>query len=144
MTQTERLRSVFDTNVLISAVLFPRSVPGQALDLALGSGILLASRELAEEIRNVFSRPKFDKYVSRELRDEFFVTLVAEAEFVEIIEHVNECRDPTDNKVLEVAVNGQATCLISGDDDLLALHPFHEIPILNPADFLARYGEAQP
>jgi putative PIN family toxin of toxin-antitoxin system len=144
VTKIEHLRCAFDTNVLISAALFPYSLPGRALVLARKSGVLLASRELAEEVRNVLSRPKFSRYVSQELRDEFLVTFVADAEFVEITEHVDVCRDPADNKILEVAANGRATCLISGDNDLLALHPFHDIPILNPADFLARYSAAQP
>ena len=47
------------------------------------------------------------------------------------------CRDPDDDKFLELAVSGNADYLVSGDDDLLALHPFREIPILRPAEFLA-------
>jgi predicted nucleic acid-binding protein len=56
---------------------------------------------------------------------------------VEITEMIEACRDPKDNKVLEVAVNGQATCIVTGDEDLRILHPFRGIPILTPAEFLA-------
>ena len=143
MTRGEQLRAVFDTNVLVSAILFPRSVPGQALMLARRLGVLLASQELTEEIGAVLNRPKFDRYVTRDVRDEFLVTFIAEVELVEVVEQIGVCRDPKDNKVLDVAANGRATGIISGDADLLALHPFRGIPILSPADFLARYREEQ-
>ncbi|WP_459868116.1 putative toxin-antitoxin system toxin component, PIN family [Endothiovibrio diazotrophicus] len=54
---------------------------------------------------------------------------------------MTECRDPKDNKFLELAVAGGASALITGDQDLLALHPFRGIPILAPADFLAQYPD---
>ena len=64
--------------------------------------------------------------------------LVYESELVEITEVVNACRDPKDDKFLELAVSGRATHIISGDDDLLALHPFRGIAILTPQDFVAQ------
>jgi uncharacterized protein len=144
VTTSDRLRFVCDTNVLVSAILFPQSVPGQAFASARRMGVLLASRDLAEKIRDVLIRPKFDRYVSSQMRDAFLAAFVAEAAFVEVVDRVNVCRDPKDNVVLEVASNGHATCVISGDEDLLALHPFQSIPILRPADFVARYGGTQP
>lgn len=140
---TERPRFVLDTNVLVSAALFPHSVPGQALALARNTGVLLASRDLLEEIRDVLSRPKFDRYVTPQIRDEFLVALITEVLLVEIVDHVDVCRDPKDNKVLEVAASGRAACVISGDDDLTILHPFRGIVILNPAEFISRLGEGQ-
>ena len=56
---------------------------------------------------------------------------------------VSACRDPKDDKFLELALSGAATHLISGDDDLLALHPFRGVAILSPHDFVAeRTGAA--
>jgi len=49
---------------------------------------------------------------------------------------INACRDPKDNKFLELAVAAGASCIVSGDQDLLTLHLFDNIPILSPADFL--------
>jgi predicted nucleic acid-binding protein len=46
------------------------------------------------------------------------------------------CRDPTDDKFLELAVNGHADLLVTGDGDLLALDPFRQIPIVTPAAFV--------
>ncbi|TXD83186.1 putative toxin-antitoxin system toxin component, PIN family [Subsaximicrobium wynnwilliamsii] len=52
---------------------------------------------------------------------------------------ITACRDPKDNKFLELAVAAKASCIITGDDDLLVLHPFRSIPIFNPSDFLSSF-----
>lgn len=57
-------------------------------------------------------------------------------QIVEIEESIRICRDPKDDKFLEVAVNGQATSLMTGDQDLLILHPFRSIPIVTPRTFV--------
>ncbi|NUM49290.1 MAG: putative toxin-antitoxin system toxin component, PIN family [Anaerolineales bacterium] len=85
---------------------------------------------------DVLGREKFNKYVSEEERLEFLSGLLQEVELIEISEPVSECRDPKDDKFLELAVNGKAECIISGDGDLLSLHPFREITIVTPRDFL--------
>ncbi len=134
---SDRPRYVFDTNVTVSAALFERSPPGQALYAALGRGELLVSRATVAELAEVLGRAKFDRYLTREEREEFLVKLVRKAVVVEITEEVRACRDAKDDKFLEVAVCGGASCVVTGDDDLLALHPFRGIPILSPAQFLA-------
>jgi uncharacterized protein len=141
-SHSQQLRVVFDTNVLISAVLFPHSVPGHALRRAREAGIVLSTQDLVTEVRDVLARPKFDRYVSAQMRDEFLVTYIRDAEFVEVTQHIAVCRDPKDDRVLEAALNGQATCIVSGDDDLLVLHPFHGIPIIRPSEFIARYASS--
>lgn len=130
-------RVVVDTGVVVSAVLLPRSVPRQAFDLALSRGRLLVSADTVAELDEVLRRAKFNKYVPEEKRLEFLAALVREAEVIDVKEVVTECRDPDDNKFLELAVSGKATHIITGDDDLLALHPFRGILILAPQDFLA-------
>jgi len=127
---------VFDTNILVSAALRRNSLPREALDKALLHGRILVSEETVSELREVLFRPKFDKYVSIETRLAFLTTLLSEAEEVLITDQIIMCRDPKDDKFLDVAVNGGAVCIISGDNDLLVLHPFREIPILVPRDFL--------
>jgi len=69
-------------------------------------------------------------------REEFLVAFVERALFVEPTEEVRACRDAKDDKFLELAVSGSASCIISGDDDLLVLHPFRNIAIMTPAEFL--------
>jgi predicted nucleic acid-binding protein len=56
---------------------------------------------------------------------------------VQIIHVVRTCRDPKNDKFLELAANGSAGAIVTGDNDLLALHPFRGIPVLTPTAFLA-------
>jgi len=56
---------------------------------------------------------------------------------------VTDCRDANDNKFLELALSGDADCLISGDDDLLVLSPFRGLPILKPKEFLSYFPQAK-
>ena len=127
---------VFDTNVVVSALLMKKSVARDALDKARTAGDILLSIDVIEELHDVLSRPAFDRYVDEEDRLKFLSLLVKEATLVEIAEKVKECRDPKDDKFLELAINGNATLIISGDKDLQVLHPFRKIPILSPREFL--------
>ena len=127
---------VFDTNTLISASLFKKSMPRQALDKALTLGTILLSESVIYELKNVFSRSKFDKYLSSDLREVFLQDILDIAETVEIIQSFHLCRDPKDDKFLDLIVNGHANYLITGDKDLLFLNPFKNTPIIPPAEFM--------
>ena len=129
-------RVVLDVNVIVSAMLSENSVPRAAFDRALNQGTVLFSDALSEESRRVFVRGRFDRYVTLRERAEFFEGLVSDAEFVEITETIQVCRDPKDDRILELAVNGNAAYIVTGDADLLVLNPFRGIEILRPADFL--------
>jgi len=126
-------RFVLDTNVLISALLLRRSVARQALGKALQEGRLLLPQETVEELHAVPQGREFERYVPDEERIEFITAFVREGIWVEIHERISACRDPRDDKFLELAVNGRALCVVIGDDDLLALHPFRGISITHPA-----------
>ena len=136
MPTFEGQRFVVDTNVLVSHLLLPESIPGQALRFALTRGDLMVSDSTLTELAEVINRPKFDKYITKQDRRKFFEVLSPLCIRVEIIQPIQACRDPKDDKFLEVAINGAADFILSGDTDLLALHPFHEIPIFSPAEFL--------
>ncbi|MEO8659200.1 MAG: putative toxin-antitoxin system toxin component, PIN family [Bryobacteraceae bacterium] len=138
-----RPRIVIDNNVLISRLLLPKSVPGTAVREAVDTGQLLVSSATLDELAAVLSRPKFDAYVSIGDRQEFIRCLGRIAEVIPIIYTVHACRDPKDNMFLEVAVNGNAQILITGDRDLLVLNPFHEIPIIAPAAYVEGYPQAK-
>jgi putative PIN family toxin of toxin-antitoxin system len=133
---TTDLRVVFDTNVVVSAMLLPLSIPRQALDHALRDGRPLISAATMTELNDVIRLLKFDKYLSEEERTEFLTTLVHEAELVNVVEKVTDCRDPRDDKFLELAVSGRATHIVTGDSDLLVLHPFRGIIVASPSHFL--------
>jgi putative PIN family toxin of toxin-antitoxin system len=121
---------------MISAFLFEEGTPGRALKLALETGDVLLSLKLAEELAEVLYRKKFDRYVRRKLREEFLAGIIRETTLIKVNAIIRECRDPGDDKFLELAVSGKASHIITGDQDLLALHPFHGISILTPREFL--------
>lgn len=137
---TPRLRLVFDTNTVVSAALFSHSAPRRALTVAWRLGTILMSQALNDELDSVFSRPRFDRYSNLEVREEFLRLLVLDAEPVEIIQPVRACRAPNDDRILELAVNGNADYIVTGDNDLLVMNPFRSIAIVNPAEFLAVIG----
>lgn len=139
-----RARFVFDTNVIISALLFKHSNPGQALRLVLKSGDILLSLETLGELSEVLSRAKFDRYLTKEEREEFLIALVERAILVEVTEEVKACRDPKDDKFIELTVSGRADFLVTGDEDLLELNPFREVSILKPEELLQTLAENRP
>ncbi|WP_244141951.1 putative toxin-antitoxin system toxin component, PIN family [aff. Roholtiella sp. LEGE 12411] len=134
---TNNRRFVFDTNVLISAFLFSQSQPRQALDQAQDIGVIVLSSSVFSELKEVLYRPKFDRYLTKERRQEFLENLTQNAQFIDVTEQINECRDPKDNKYLELALSSQAECIVTGDDDLLVLNPWRGIYILTIQEFLA-------
>lgn len=135
------LRAVIDTNIVVSAVLLPRSVPRRAFDAAAAQGKLLVSEAIITELAEVLRRAKFDRYVPEDKRLEFLAALVRDAEAVEVAETITDCRDPKDNKFLEAAVSGAASHIITGDADLLVLDPFRGVSIVTPQVFLAGVEE---
>lgn len=136
MTRNERL--VFDSNALVSRLLLPDSTPGRAVRKAVDEGQLLVSEATMMELAEVLSRPKFNQYVSLADRQKFLRLLGSVAELVQITYSIQACRDPKDDKFLELAVNGAATAIVTGDRDLLVLNPFHGVAILTPAGYLRR------
>lgn len=130
------LRTVIDANVAVSAALLLHSIPRQSLDKAVRKGKLLISSATVAELDEVLLRPKFNRYVTELERLEFLAAIVLASEQVDIVERISVCRDSRDDKYLELAISGQATHIISGDGDLLALHPFRGVAILTPQAFL--------
>ena len=98
----------------------------------------LISIETMSELNTVLRRPQFSRYLTEEESQAFLATVVRESELVEATAAVSVCRDPSDDKFLEMAVSGRAAHIISGDEDLLALHPFRGIEILTPMDFITQ------
>ena len=129
---------VFDTNVLISAILFG-GYPRKCLELAIeGKVELYITEEIIREFEGVLRREKFD--LTEENLHYIISSLDSIANFVptgtrlDIIE-----KDPEDNKFLECAVTARADFVISGDAHLLEFSGFRRIKILSPADFLKQY-----
>ncbi len=131
-------RIVVDTNVFVSAILLPDSIPRRAVSRVLESGVLLLSDATMAEVVEVLSRRKLDGYVSKKERDNFLRQLACTAEFIPVIQRVRECRDPKDDKFLELALNGRADAIVTGDRDLLVLNPWRGIPIVSPKQYRSR------
>ena len=139
-----RDRVVLDTNVLISGFLSTTSTPARAVQHAISSGQLLASTDTLRELMAKLLSPKFDRYVPRERRDALLLRLAPLIEIVEVVQRIQASRDPDDDKFLEVAINGRADVVVSGDGDLLNLNPSRGITILAPADYLDRQTTSGP
>lgn len=129
-------RLVIDTNLWISRMLVPGGTAARAVDHGLSWGIPLMSEETLTELSELLSRAGFDRYVSREDRQHFLRLLGGIVRVIPITQRIAACRDRKDDKFLDVALNGEAHLILTGDQDLLELHPFHGIEVVGPADFL--------
>lgn len=135
------MRIVFDTNVVVSALLLSGSVPAQALSRAEDAGTVLISGEMLAELAGVLSRPKLKPYIDEADIVGTLARIDRSWERVAILHQVAACRDPGDDKVLETAINGRADAIVTGDRDLLVLGPFRGVAILSPAELLDRLPE---
>lgn len=122
--------------MLVSRLLLPKSVPGRVVSRVVGHGQLLASDATLDELADVLVRPKFDPYVTVAERQEFLRLLTRLVEWVPIVYRIQACRDPKDDKFLELAINGRADVVVTGDDDLLLLQPYRDVPILTPTSYV--------
>ncbi|MGC1587816.1 MAG: putative toxin-antitoxin system toxin component, PIN family, partial [Rhodomicrobium sp.] len=123
-------RAVLDTNVFISALLSPAGKPFACLSWVLDNATLLASRDLLLELETRLARPKFEKYVDANRRRAFVADLALAAVQMETGVTLRACRDPDDDKLLGIAVIGNADCIVTGDQDLLVLDPFRGVRIM--------------
>jgi putative PIN family toxin of toxin-antitoxin system len=129
------MRVVVDTNVFISAALKERAPPAAAVHLAAESHHLLKSTITERELFVTLDRPRLASLIQPRFRD-WLTEVLAAAELVAITERIVACRDPKDDKFLELAVAGRADLIVTGDADLLVLDPFRDISIVTPAAFV--------
>jgi uncharacterized protein len=134
------VKIVLDTNVLISGLMLPDSVPGRIVAAWRGAQFELAiSEPLLDEIRRVLSYPKIQgrlRWGGEEIA-RFLLLLRFKANIVDITnENASVPCDPGDDPVLATFLAADADCLVSGDGDLLALRDRY--PILTPAEFTRR------
>lgn len=129
---------VIDTNALISAVLSPNGIAYQAFAKAIQHFILIQTNETYQEISERIYKTKFDKYISDSRREEFLTSIKNISQFIQTKSKINDCRDPDDNKFLELVQDSNAKFLITGDKDLLILtsQPKYQALIISPRNFL--------
>jgi putative PIN family toxin of toxin-antitoxin system len=128
---------VIDASTLVSAALKPDSIPEQAVLRAEEVDVFALSAAVDAEISGVLNRPKFARAISATRRDRFPRNLRDAAVWFDPSVRVVDCRDAKDNKYLELALAAGAETIVSGDDDLLVLHPWRGVRILRPLDYLA-------
>lgn len=133
------MRVILDTNVLVSGLMFPESVPGSAVAAwREGRFDLVLPLAQLEEIGRVLAYPKIRKILQwdDEAIGRFLKQLYLRAEVVEPAAQGVEVRDPGDVHVLQALAAGAAELLVTGDGDLLALRERHAIE--TPAEFAKR------
>jgi len=128
---------VFDASALVSAALEVDSVPERALLRAEEVDVFALSPAVDREIEEVLNRPKFAQAIRGERREYVLGILRDQAVWFDPVVPVADCRDPKDDKYLELALVAAAQIIVSGDDDLLVLHPRRGVHILRPAEYLA-------
>lgn len=132
------LRVVIDTNIYVSRALQVGSVPGKALDKAWLEATTLLSESTWAELQAVLRRAKFAPYIQPGTLEPYLERVLSIAEWVSNTSSIHACRDPRDDKFLELAVDGNADLIVTGDHDLLELDPFRDIAILTPSAYLER------
>ncbi len=100
---------------------------------------MLTSTETQEELRRVLAKPYF-KSIATDSIKRYVEVVFSESELIIITELVAACRDPMDDKFLELAMSGKADVIVSGDKDLLSMTAYKGTHIVTPADFLILYA----
>jgi putative PIN family toxin of toxin-antitoxin system len=125
---------------VLAGLLAPNSKSNRLISHLYPTSEILLSIATIAELEDVFRRPKFDRYQDVDMRLNFLWSYLEAGKTIEVTDFVADCRDPKDNKFLELALSGMADFIITGDTDLLSLHPWRGIAILSPAEYLERIG----
>ncbi len=137
-TGTNPRRWVLDTDVVLSALLFPSGRLTWLRDAwRSGTTVLLASAETTTELIRVLHYPRFGLAPGEQ--EDLLADYLPHCESVVVSGPVTtpECRDPRDRPFPELALAGEADGLVTGDNDLLALADAFPVPIVSPTAALA-------
>ena len=128
-------RVIIDTNLWIHFLL---SSDLSKLDsmIAKNEITLIFSGELLDEIVEVTQRPKFRKYFKVDDVESLLLKIKSRSVFIEVKTEINKCRDPKDNFLLSLSLDGLATHLLTGDKDLLILKNFGQTKIITITEYL--------
>ena len=133
---------VLDTNVLISAALSRQGSPYMLVQRVLAEARIVFSEPTFEELRSRVYRPKFDRYISLDMRERVLRDLSASAIWVEIDNQGGWSCDPDDDKFIATALQSRGAMLVSGDSDLLTARAPTGLRILTPTQALAEIHSA--
>ena len=122
----------------MGAAIDAAGVPRRAFDKARASEVFAMSPPVHEEVTEVLNRPRLARFVKPDLRDEVLALLLSGAAWFRPAVAVADCRDPADNKYLELALASGAGTIVSSDNHLLVMHPWRGVRILRPAEYLSQ------
>ena len=132
------IRIVADTNILVSATIAKGNQYELLKKAKLGSFRLVISPQIITELKGVISRPKFG--FSNEQVEDVLKQILSISEVVITTSKIDAVKnDPPDNRIIEAAIDGKASCIVSGDKDLLRLKKFKEIKIVTTRKFLEKF-----
>jgi len=127
---------IFDASTLVGAALKEDSVPERALLRAEEQDVFTLSVAVEAEIAEILGRPKFARVLSPARRERVLGLVRETAVWLEPTIKVADCRDPKDDKYLELALASGAEVIVSSDDDLLLLQPWRGVRIPRPIEYL--------
>lgn len=128
---------ILDTNVLISGLLFPRDATRQTIIAAFADYRVVFSEETWDELSAVIQRSEFEKRLPLHERLQALEAIAVRSEVYAVTAQATDCRDAKDNKFLDLARETQAQYIVTGDQDLLVLHPWYGVNVIAPTAFLA-------
>lgn len=134
---------VFDVSSLIGATTLRSGIPRRALLHALAHDEIAVSDGLVAELEDVLHRPEMQKYLDPVIRDEVIRRFSGAPNRFAPTKRVRECRDPTDDKYLELALAAGAWAIVSSDKDLRVLNPWRDVRILSPKEYAEAVGIIQ-
>jgi len=138
------LRAVLDANVYISAIIQPGGPPGKVLErfLSAASFDLVISPQIVDEVLRALAYPKVRKVLRGVDAQLWFEDIVVLADLVAGAHEISRVsRDPDDDKYLAAAVEGRATHVVTGDQDLLSVGRFEDVEVVTPRAFLSLLGQ---
>ncbi len=141
---SEPKKLVLDTNVLISAALYPHSPAARAVTVAFAFGKVYRSHETFQEIKAVLNRPKFDRYFGDPVvtRARFLSLYEKYSTWAPVTEISTDCIDSKDNMFLSLALSVGADAIVSGDQKhLIPMHPYRGVAILSVTDFVQQMAQ---
>jgi putative PIN family toxin of toxin-antitoxin system len=131
-----KFRVILDTNVILSHRLKSTGTITEAVTFAFTQCTILSSQDTFDELRRTLHRFLSKDYITHDEMAKQLAAFIEASEWIPIITKVQQCRDAKDDKFLELAIDGQADYLVTGDRDLLVMAEYKSTRILAPRDFV--------
>ncbi len=133
------LSIVIDTNLWVSMALGSKTVIRQMQQVIEAPHVIIfTSAEQLEELTDTLAKPKLQKYLTQNRTQQLLELIWQKAQLIHVHTQMKICRDPKDDFLIQLAMDAQAHCIVSGDADLLVLNPVGDLKIVTITDFLQK------